>query len=87
LGGVSLALGGSYIGWLQNPAIGIAILTAAGVAPKVIDKMIQTPNRYIKGLGAAVRKLGPGQAAQVMANTGQISQEEARKLIEAFPRQ
>jgi hypothetical protein len=87
LGAGSIALGSSYIGWLQNPAIGIAILTAAGVAPKVIDKMIQTPNRYIKGLGAAVRKLGPGQAAQVMANTGQISQEEARKLIEAFPRQ
>lgn len=69
----SLAGGSAYAIW-QNPALGTAILTAAGVAPVVIQRMMRNPSKAREVIASAINKLGPSAVGYI---TQQVAQQQA----------
>jgi len=71
----TMAAGSAYAMW-TNPAVGSAILAAAGISPWVIQRMMRNPSQARKAISSAVKKLGPSAVANI---TQQIAQEQAAK--------
>lgn len=74
----TIAAGSAYAMW-QNPVVGVAILTAAGVAPKLVQSMMKNPSQARKAIASAVKKLGPSAVANI---TQQVAQQDAASARE-----
>lgn len=76
------ALGGSAYAYADNPAAVLGILAAAGIGPKAFAVMLKNQNAFTKGLGAAIKKVGPQVAGELAGKHIEEKYKEARPIFD-----